>query len=150
MATSSFSQLTAASLDTVLASGTVVANGAYALCNAVDNRPTAGSVVSYDMADLRIPVTSLTPSAGGYITVSIFPAIDGGTVNYASPNAATAGPYSLALRTASYPAVALTELVILDIPIGPYSFKLQLLNGLGVSLTLAAIAQLQRKTLGSW
>lgn len=152
MATTTFSQAIAGALDTAIASGSIsaLATGGYAIGSAIDNRPTSGSVVSYDLADLRIPINSATPTAGGYLTVSILPAIDGGTTNYASPNAASAAAPSLAVKTYQAANVATTEIVVTDIPIGPYSFKVHIQNNLGVSITASGNAQMQRKILANW
>jgi hypothetical protein len=148
MATTNFSQSVAGSLDTALPN-TAIANGAFGISTtAIDNRPTAGSVVSYDLCDLRI-ATTVTPAAGGYLTVSILPAIDGGTVNYASPNGATAAAPSLAVKTYQAAAVSTTEIVVTDIPIGPYSFKVHVANNLGASMTPTS-AQIQRRSMANW
>lgn len=150
MATTNFSQSVAGSLDTALAAQTIAA-GAYGIsATAIDNRPTSGSVVSYDLCDLRIPVTSITPAAGGYVTVSILPAIDGST--YASPNAASAAAPSLAVKTYQAANVATTEIVVTDIPIGPYLFKVHIQNnlGAGISMVLGTVAQIQRRSMANW
>jgi hypothetical protein len=148
MATTNFSQ-SLATIDSTVIPNSAIANGAYAISGtAIDNRPTSGSVVSYDLADLRI-ATTVTPTAGGYITVSILPAIDGGTTNYASPNAASAAAPSLARATYQAAAVSTTEIVVTDIPIGPYSFKVHIQNNLGTSFTPTA-SQLQRRSMANW
>jgi hypothetical protein len=150
--TTTFSQGLAGALDTAIASGSIssLTTGSYAIGSAIDNRPTAGSVVSYDLADLRIPINSATPTTGGFLAVYILPAIDGGTTNYASPNAASAAPQSLIRATYTAAAAATTEIAILDIPIPPYSFKVLIQQVLGVSITASGNAQMQRKTLQNW
>jgi hypothetical protein len=102
------------------------------------------------LGDLRIPLTSVTPAAGTSLTVFILPAVDGGTTNYASPNAATAAPPNLARGTYIAPGTAITELVITDIPLGPYSFKVSIQNNLGTSISATGNAQLQRKIVRQW
>lgn len=152
MTTTTFSHGLNGSLDTAVASGSIstLTDGSYAIGSAIDNRPTAGSVVSYDRGDLRIPISSATPTAGGYLAVYILPAIDGGTSNYASPNAASAPPGSLQVGIYQAANAATTEIAVLDIPIPPYSFKVLILNKLGVSITASANAQLQRRTVQNW
>jgi hypothetical protein len=63
MTTTSFSQGIAGALDTAIASGSIstLTDGSYAIGSAIDNRPAAGTTVSYDLADLRIPINSATP-----------------------------------------------------------------------------------------
>lgn len=150
MATTVFSQVIAPIDSNVLPAATIT-NTAYAIsATAIDNRPTVGSVISYDLADLRIALSgNPVLGAGGYLGVSIFPAIDGGTVNYASPNAAIAGPPSLMVKSYQSPNAATSEIVVTDIPIGPYSFKVHVYNWLGTSITVTS-AQLQRRTMASW
>jgi hypothetical protein len=151
MATTVFSQAFAA-LDTALVAQTIASTG-YAITGApsgspIDNRPTLGTTISYDLADLRIPINSITPAAGGYLTVSILPAINGAT--YASPDAASAAAPSLAVKTYQAANVATTEIVVTDIPIGPYLFKVHIQNNLGFPITLPSAAQLQRRTMANW
>jgi hypothetical protein len=154
MATTNFSQSVAGALDTAIPFASInnLATGGYAIGAAIDNRPTLGTTISYDLADLRIPITSATPIAGGYLTVSILPSIDG--TNYASPNAASAAAPSLAVKTYQAANVATTEIVITDIPIGPYLFKVHVQNNLGVPISAtqsaAGNAQLQRRTMANW
>lgn len=152
MTTSTFSQSLSGALDTAIASGSISAltTSSWAIGAAIDNRPTSGSVVSFDLADMRIPINSATPGVSGYLDVYILPAIDGGTANYASPNAASAAASSLKARTYQAANVATTEIAILDIPIPPYSFKVLIQNNLGVSITASGNAQMQRKTLQNW
>jgi hypothetical protein len=150
--TTTYSQSINGSLDTAVASGSIstLTDGSYAIGSAIDNRPTSGSVVSYDLGDLRIPINSATPTSGGYVKVYILPAIDSGTSNYASPNSAAAAPENLAKGVFFAVNAATTEIAVLDIPIPPYSFKVLIQNKLGVSITASSNAQMQRKTLQSW
>lgn len=150
--TTTLSQSLAGALDTAIASGSIsaLANAGYAIGAAIDNRPTPGTTVSYDLADLRIPINAVTPAAGGYITVWILPAVDGGTVNYASPNAAAAAPQNLVVGTYQAFNAATTEVVVRDLPIPPYSFKVLIQNNIGASITASANAQLQRKSIQNW
>ena len=152
--TVTFSQVVNASLDTAIAGASLngLASGAYALGAAINNTPTAGSVVSYDMADLTITLSSgVTPVAPAYLTVWILPAVDG--TNYPSPPGATAGAAPTALSY-TFPMVAAntTTMVCPNIPIPPYNFKVQIQNNLGVNLpsTNTSTAQLSRKTVASW
>lgn len=152
MTTTTFSQSVAGALDTAIASASIstLTTGSYAIGAAIDNRPTSGTTVSYDLGDLRIPISSATPTAGGYITVWILPAVDGGTANYASPNAAAAAPQNLVVGTYQAVNAATTEVVVRDLSLPPYSFKVLIQNNLGVSITASANAQLQRKSLQNW
>lgn len=151
MATTNISQDVLA-IDTALTVANIgtLTTGSYALGAAIDNRATTGTTVSADLGDLRIPLTSVTPAAGTSLTVFILPAVDGGTTNYASPNAATAAPPNLARGTYIASGTAVTELVITDIPLGPYSFKVSIQNNLGTSISATGNAQLQRKIVRQW
>jgi hypothetical protein len=150
MATTSISQGIAGALDLAIPSSAIVAlaNGGYAIGSAIDNRPTAGSVISYDLADFRLPITAATPTPNSFVTVWILPAIDG--VTYASPNAAATAPPNLMKGTYQAVNISTTEIVITDIPLGPYLFKVLIQSYLGVPITASGNAQLQRRTLLSW
>jgi hypothetical protein len=153
--TTTFSQAVNGSLDTAIpgSSMNALGIGAYAMGTAIDNRPTAGSVVSDDMADLTITLSSaVTAGATPYLTVWILPAVDG--VNYPNPPGATAGagPLSLSYSFQQVASVSTLTIVCPNIPIPPYLFKLQIQNNLGVAFpsTNTSTCQLQRKTLANW
>ena len=151
-----FSQSVNGSLDTAIAGTTLngLANAGYALGGAINNIPTAGSVISYDMADLTITLSSAvtTGSSSPYIVVWILPAVDG--TNYPSPPGASAAaaPAGLAYSFPQVPSVSTTTIVCPNIPIPPYNFKVQIQNNLGVAFppTNTSTCQLQRKGVQSW
>lgn len=156
MATTTFSQLLNGSLDTAVAgtSMNALANAAYALGAAINNTPTAGTTVSYDMGDLTITLSSTVTSGAGSpsIIVWVLPAVDG--TNYPSPPGATAASAPLGLSY-TFPMVAsvVTGTIICpNIPIPPYNFKIQIQNNLGVALpaTNTSACQMQRKTVANW
>lgn len=155
--TTTFSQAVNGSLDTAVAgtSMNALASGSYALGAAIDNRPTAGSVVSYDVADLTITLSSAVTagSSGPYLSVYILPAVDG--TNYPSPPGGTAGAAPTNLLAGTYQGVASTStqtIVVGNIPIPPQLFKVMILNALGVALpaTNTSTCQIQRKTIANW
>jgi hypothetical protein len=151
-----FSQSLNGSLDTAVAGASMnaLANGAYALGAAVNNTPTDGSVISYDMADLTITLSSAVTAGSGTpgITVWILPAVDG--TNYPSPPGGTAGaaPLYLSSSFTVVASVSTTTIVCPNIPIPPYNFKVMIQNNLGVAFpaTSTSTCQLQRKTIANW
>lgn len=156
MATTTFSQAVLGSLDTAVA-GTALnalAHAGYALGAAINNTPTAGSVVSYDLADLTITLSSsVTTGAAPYLSVYVLPAVDG--TNYPSPpgGSAAAAPINLCVGTYQGVAgVATTTMVVTNIPIPPCNFKVMIQNNLNVSLpaTNTSTCQVMRKTLQNW
>lgn len=156
MTTTVFSQLANASLDTAIAgtSMNALADGSYALGAAIDNRPTSGSVIGYDMGDLTITLSSAVTAGSGapYVQVWILPAVD--ATNYPTPPGGSAGNAPMYLSY-SFPMVASTStstIICPDIPLPPYLFKVMLLNKLGVPFpsTNTSTCQLQRKMLAGW
>lgn len=131
-----------------------LANGSYALGAAIDNRPTAGSVVSYDVADIAIGLSSAVTAGSGTpnVVVWILPAVDG--TNYPSPPGGSAGaaPPGLSYTFRQVASVSTQYIVLRDIPIPPYLFKVQIQNNLGVSFpaTNTSTCQMFRKTQASW
>src|SRR6185437_12378860 len=131
-----------------------LANAAYALGGAINNTPTAGSVISYDMADLTITLSSAVSAGAGSpnIVVWILPAVDG--TNYPSPpgRSAAAAPPGLSYTFPQVPSVSTTTIVCPNIPIPPYNFKVQIQNNIGVAFpsTNTSACQLQRKGVQSW
>lgn len=158
MATANFSQSVAGSptLDTAVAGASMNAltNASYALGSAIDNRPTSGSTVSYDMCDLLIGLSSAVTAGSGSpnITVWILPAID--ATNYPSPpgGSAAAAPAGLAYVFPMVASVSTQYIACPNIPIPPYLFKVQIQNNLGVTFpaTNTSTCQIQRKGLQSW
>lgn len=156
MATVTSSQLLNGSLDTAIAGTSLngLASTSFALGAAINNTPTSGAVISYDIADLTITLSSAvtTGSTAPNLVVWILPAVDG--TNYPSPpgGTAAAAPASLSYTFQMVPSVATTTIVCSNIPIPPYNFKVQIQNGLGVSFpaTNTSTCQIQRKTLASW
>lgn len=150
------SQLLNAGLDTAVAGASMnaLASGAYALGAAINNTPTAGSTVSYDLADLTLTLSSAVTTGAGsvFLTVWILAAVDG--TNYPTPPGATAGPAPLSLSYSfqQIASTSTTTIVCPNIPILPYNFKVQIQNNLGVAFpaTSTSTCQLQRKTVASW
>jgi hypothetical protein len=155
MTTTHFSQSLNGSLDTAVAGSSMnaLASGSYAIGSAINNTPTDGTTISYDLGDLTITLSSAVTAGSGapYLAVYFLPAVDG--TNYASPNAASAPPANLLKGT--FQAVAstsVTTLVIENLPLPPYNFKVLIQNVLGVAFpsTNTSTCQLQRKTVANW
>lgn len=154
--TVTFSQLVNGSLDTAIAGASLnaLANGSYALGAAINNVPTAGTTVSYDMGDLTITLSSAVTAGSGNpnLVVWILPAVDG--TNYPSPPGASAAaaPLGLSFTFPMVASVSTTTIVCPNIPLPPYNFKVQIQNNLGVAFpaTTTSTCQLQRKTVASW
>lgn len=156
--TTHFSQSLNGSLDTAIAGTSLNAlggSGSYALGAAINNTPTDGTTISYDLADLTITLSSAVTAGSGapYITVWILPAVDG--TNYPNPpgsSAAAAPPNLIGGTYQGVPSVSTQTIEVLNIPIPPYNFKVMIQNNLGVALpsTNTSTCQLQRKTLASW
>lgn len=154
MTTTNFSQsVNSAGLDT-LTWGTALsalANGAYSLSSAVDNRPILGTTVSFDLADLLITFSSsFTPTAGGYLSVGVVCAVDGST--YPSPPGASAISAQIyETQTFQLNAVATTALELPNLIMRPFLTKLVLCNASGVVFPTATItATLMRRGLASF
>jgi hypothetical protein len=156
MATTHFSQ-SVLTLDTAVAgtSMNALANAGYALGAAINNTPTDGTTIAYDMADLTITLSSAVTAGAGtpYLTVWILPAIDG--TNYPTPpgGSGAAAPGNLIGGTyQGVASVSTSTIVIRDIPIPPCNFKVLIQNNLGVALpaTNTSTCQLSRKTLANW
>jgi hypothetical protein len=145
------------SLDTAIAGSSLNGlggSGSYALGPAINNTPTDGTTVSYDLGDLTITLSSAVTTGSGapYITVWVLPAVDGS--NYPNPPGSTAGAAPIGLSY-SFPQVAsasTSTIVCPNLPIPPYNFKIQIQNNLGVALpsTNTSTCQLQRKTVANW
>lgn len=156
MTTTHFSQSLNGSLDTAIADTSLnaLASGSYALGAAINNTPTDGSTISYDLADLTITLSSAVTNASGTpnIAVWILPAVDG--TNYPTPPGSSAGaaPPYLSYTFQQLASTATTTIVCPNIPIPPYNFKVMVQNNLGVALpsTNTSTCQLQRKTLANW
>lgn len=152
MTTTTFSQAVNGSLDTAISQatfGTLTTSSAVTGASAIDNRPTSGSVVSFDLADVTITLSAgTTLTAGGSITAYVLEAVDG--TNYPTVSGASI-PTMLPNRTYACQAISTTTIVIKDVPIGPYLLKLLILNQSGASLTTDANGvRMQRKTLQNW
>ena len=155
--TTHFSQSLNGSLDTAVAGSSMnaLASGAYALGSAVNNTPTDGTTISYDLADLTITLSSAVTAGTGapYVAVWILPAVDG--TNYPTPpgSSGAAAPANLLVGTYQGVASASTSTIIVsNIPIPPYNFKVMIENVLGVAFpsTNTSTCQLQRKTVANW
>ena len=156
MATTHFSQSVNGSLDTAIAGTSLNAltTTSYALGSAINNVPTDGTTISYDMADLTITLSSAVTAGSGTpnIIVWILPAVDG--TNFPTPPGASAAaaPLSLSYTFGVVASVSTSTIVCPNIPIPPYSFKVQIQQNLGVTLpaTNTSTCQLQRKTIANW
>ena len=156
MATTQLSQLLNGSLDTAVAGSSLnaLASGSYALGAAINNTPTSGTTVSYDVADLTITLSSAVTAGAGTpnIVVWILPAVDG--TNYPNPPGSTAAAASMAhsFTFQQVASVSHSTIVCPNIPIPPYNFKVQIQNNLGVSFpaTNTSTCQLQRRSLAWW
>lgn len=154
--TTHFSQSLNSSLDTAIAGSSLnaLANGGYALGSAINNTPTDGSTISYDLADLTITLSSAVAAGSGTpnLVVWILPAVDG--TNYPNPpgSSAAAAPAGLSYSFPLVPSVSTSTIVCPNIPIPPYNFKVQIQNNLGATLpaTNTSTCQLQRKTVANW
>lgn len=156
MATTTLSQLVLGSLDTAVASTSLnaLASGSYALGAAINNVPSSGTTVAYDMADLLIKLSSAVTAGSGSvgITVWILPSVDG--TNYPTPPGASAAaaPAGLSYVFPMVASVSTSNIACMNIPIPPYNFKVQIQNNLGVTFpaTNTSTCQLQRKTMAQW
>lgn len=158
MTTTHFSQSLAGSLDTAVASTSMNAlggSGSYALGAAINNTPTDGTTVSYDLADFTITLSSAVTTGSGapYLAIYILPQVD--ATNYPAPPGGSAGAAPANLLAATYQAVASTStttMVVRDIPIPPGNFKVMIQNNLGVAFpsTNTSTCQIQRKTVANW
>lgn len=151
------SQVVNGSLDTAVngTSMNALTNGSYALGSAINNVPSAGTTVSYDMADLVLVLSSgvTTGANAANLTVWILPAVDG--TNYPTPpgGSAGAGPSALSYVFQFVPSTASSSVFVCpNIPIPPYNFKVMIQNNLGVTFpaTNTSTCQIQRKTLANW
>ena len=157
MATTHNSQSILGALDTAvggaslnnLLSGNYCSPGA-----AINNTPTDGTTISYDMADLTITLSSAVTTGAGsaYIVVFILPSVDG--TNYPIPpgTSAVAAPLHLSYTFDQIVSVSTSTIVCPNIPIPPSNFKVQIQNVLGVALpaTNTSTCQIMRKTTANW
>ena len=141
------------SADTAIASATMnsLANGAYALGAAINNSPTSGSVIGYDDADLYIQLASAVTTAAGApnIVVWILPTYDGSV--YPPTSAGSPTYLSRTFMFAASTSTTLLALTGLRSLILPITFKVQILNNLGVAFPASGNnAYLVRKTNAAW
>lgn len=134
------------------ASLNALASTGYALGTAIDNRPTTGTVVAYDLADITITLSSAVVAvAPAYLTIWVLPAVDG--TNYPSPPGGSAGaaPISMSYNY-QFVAASTTTLICQNIPIPPYLYKVMIQNNLGVAFPATNLSNcLQvRKTIAGW
>ena len=150
MTNPTLSQMRNATADSLTWSSSLVslADTSYVLSSTViDNRETAGTTVSYDLADLQIVFgTAYTPVSGGYIAISMIDTIDG--TNYPSPpTSSTAGPVYME-QTFPLKAVSTTVLLFRDLIIRPYQFKILIGQRSGAAFPAGTItATLQRRSV---
>lgn len=156
MTTTHVSQSVLASLDTAIAGTSLngLASGSYAIGAAINNVPTDGSVYSYDTCDLTITLSSAVTAGATapYVSVWILPAVDG--TNYPTPpgGTAAAAPPGLSYSFPMVASVSTSTIVCPNIPLGPYLFKVMVLNSLGVAFpsTNTSTCQIQRKFSAIW
>lgn len=130
-------------------------SGSFALGAAINNTPTDGTTIGYDLGDLTITLSSAVTTGSGAptLTVYILPAVDG--TNYPTPpgGSAAAAPASYIGGTyIAVPSVSTSSFSVLNMQIPPYNFKVMIQNNLGVALpaTNTSTCQMQRKTIASW
>jgi hypothetical protein len=157
MTTTHFSQSLNGSLDTAIAGTSLngLTTTSYALGAAINNTPTDGTTISYDLADLTITLSSSITTGSGtpYLSVYILPEVD--ATNYPSPPGASANPAPANYLAGTYQGVASTStttISVLNLPIPPYNFKVMIQNVLGQTFpaTNTSTCQLQRKTVANW
>jgi hypothetical protein len=156
--TTHFSQSLLGSLDTAIAGTSLNAlggSGSYAMGAAINNTPTDGTTVSYDLADLTITLSSAVTAGSGTPTLVVYvlPEID--ATNYPTPPGSSAGAAPANLIAGTYVGVAsasTSTIVVTNIPIPPYNFKIMIQNNLGIALpaTNTSTCQIQRKTVANW
>lgn len=156
--TTHFSQSLNGTLDTAVAGASLNAlggSGSYALGSAIANTPTDGTTISYDLADLTITLSSAVTTGTGspYLSVYILPAVDG--TNYPTPPGSSGAAAPMNLLKGTYQGVAgvsTSTIVVTDLQIPPYNFKVLIQNNLGVTFpaTTTSTCQLQRKTIATW
>lgn len=158
MTTTHFSQSTnGLALDTAIA-GTALnglTNTSYALGAAINNTPTDGTTISYDLADFTMTLSSAVTTGSGSPSVSIYllPLVD--ATSYPTPPGGSAGAAPLNYLVGTYqgvPSTSTSTISVLNIPIPPYSFKIMIQNNLGVTFpaTNTSTCQVQRKTVANW
>jgi hypothetical protein len=154
MTTTNFSQSVNSAGADSLTWGTALSalgNGSFSLSGAVDNRPTLGTTVSFDLADMLITFSSsFTAAAGGYLTVGVICAIDGST--YPNPPGSSAVSAQLyETQTFQLNAVATTAIELPNLILRPFLTKFVLGNSSGVVFPTATItATLMRRSLASF
>lgn len=144
-------------LDTAVAgtSMNALASGSYALGAAINNTPTDGTTVGYDIGYLTLTLSSAVTTGSGnpYISVYLLPEVD--AVNYPTPPGSSAGaapPHLLVTTITAVPSVSSSTLVSAPFQIPPFNFKIMIQNNLGVTLpaTNTSTCQMQRTTTANW
>jgi hypothetical protein len=158
MTTTNQSQSVNGTLD-VLMAGTLLnslANAGYAITasgSEVDNRPTSGTIVSYDLMDVVMNFgTAFTAGAGSpNVTLWILQAIDG--THYPTPpgTAAAAAPLGLSISAPLVPSVSTSVINIPNVPVGPYLTRFEIQNNSGTvwpatGITISGL----RKSIQNW
>ena len=158
MTTTHFSQSTnGLALDTAIAGSSLNAltSGSYAMGAAINNTPTDGTTISYDLADFTMTFSSAITTGSGapYLSIYLLPEVD--ATSYPTPPGATAGAAPANYLVGTYQGVASTStstISVLNLPIPPYNFKIMIQNNLGVTFpaTNTSTCQVQRKTTATW
>ena len=154
MATTHNSQSILGALDTAVAGTTLNAltfsgaSTAFGLGAAINNTPSDGTTISYDMCDVTVQLASAVVSvAPAYITIYILPSVDG--TNYPS-QVSNAAPLHHAY-TFDVVAGSVQTIVCPNIPIPPSNFKVLLQNSLGINFPASGnTCQMMRKTTANW
>ncbi|MEJ0015711.1 MAG: hypothetical protein WDN25_03945 [Acetobacteraceae bacterium] len=152
--TTYFSEYPAA-LDIAIPSSALngLADGAYAItATPIDNRPTLGSAVSYNRADLLIDLASaVTVGATPSIIVWVLPSVDG--TNYPTPpgtSAAAAPPY-FAYSFPLTPSVSSQRFTLPNLELTPDPLLILIQSKLGVGFPASGnTCRLRRRGLVAW
>lgn len=155
MTTSHASQSTnGLGLDTAIA-GTALnglTNTSYAIGAAINNTPTDGTTISYDLADFTMTFSSAVTTGATAPSLSVYflPEVD--ATNYPTPPGATAGAAPINYLVGTYQGVASTStstISVLNCICPQYNFKVMIQNNLGVTLpaTNTSTCQIQRRTV---
>jgi hypothetical protein len=144
---------TIATLAGTLASGAYLNSG---VAGAINNIPSLGTTVSYDLMDVFINfgTTAVTLGSNPSIGFTTLDSSDGGTT-FESPGTVTAAPAGVvSTKTVPYTPSSViavgTELKIPDVSIGTYEFLSLILNNTGATWPAGTTIKAVRKTLANW
>lgn len=143
--------------DTIITTGATLASGAFlnsGVAGAVNNIPSSGSTVSYDLMDVFINFgsvittgTATTPT----IQIAALDSPDGGTSFVAPGTVAAAAPPYLVQSFPFASGAGIGPIVELpNVQIRPYEFLSLFQNNLGVSWPAGTVITAVRKTIQNW